>query len=806
MRWGFLKDELSRLQCFLKDADAKTRAGNASATNWVQQIKDAAYEAENIIEVAGFAEERKRIKKGFVGFISRYACFPRDLVTLRKAGIDIRRVRRKIQEIMTSAVTLGTLTIGTNAITEPCRAPTNAVYKLIHDNDVIIGFQDDLNRIGDKLKNMDNKQLTVVSIVATGGVGKTTLARKLYSSAVVTGHFNSFAFTSISQKFDVSHILKDIAQQAMGTKREVEKFNTMGIDEIARKLHDFLKGNRYLIVLDDVWTTDTWDMLKKVFPDAENGSRVLLTTRNFQAAKQADKLTFIHKLRHLNEEESWRLFCQRAFPSYETIDTALRLELENLGKNLAKKCSGLPLALVVLGAHLLKNLQLDMWMKMDSYMDWEITEKWKIMQHIIARSYDDMHHHLKSCFLYMACLPEHNRIADCAVTESWISEELIPQTTRYSLEETAQSYLDELAQRSMVQIINSSSANGLIHAIKVHDILQDWAVRKAQKEGFVIVCKNLGDLRASLSTLTFYRTVLHSVCYDGIDQTQNTRTIYGFKLPSLTFRKLWFLRVLYLSNSNLEHFCNEVRHLVHLRYIAFDGCYNVVLPSSIGRLLNLGSINLIDTDLPFIPASLWDIATLRHARFWPVRKWSPVKAEKQKELQTLSISVINAGKVDKYIWSDTQKSLMHMTQLTSLMLFGDHNIPADILTNLSNHHNLVRLYLGWVAGLNVFLRISLFPLNLRTLVLHIRSPLQEDVLLHLSKLRNLVLLFLEIPEYGGRSLFSPCEMREYGKPSRWALNLPSLSELVLEEMVNMLAKEKCEELEKKGCKLIINDS
>lgn len=583
-------------------------------------------------------------------------------------------------------------------------------------------------------------------------------------------------------------------------------------------------------------------MVKKAFPDTENGSRVLLTTRNFQAAKQSDKLTFIHELRHLSEEESWLLFCQRAFPSYENIDTAHRRELEKLGKNLAKKCSGLPLALVVLGAHLSKNLHLDMWMKMDSYLDWEITDKWQIMQHIIARSYDDMHHNLKSCFLYMACLPEASRIADYAVTESWISEGLIPQTTRYSLEETARSYLDELAQRSMVQVINSSSANGLIHAIKVHDILQDWAGRKAQKEGFVIVCKSQGDLRASLSdTVAFYRTVVHSVCYDEIDQTQNTRTIYGFKLPSLTFRKLRFLRVLYLSDSNLEHFCSEVRHLIHLRYISFHECYNVVLPSSIGRLRNLRSINLINTDLPFIPSSLWDIATLRHARFWPVKKWSPVKAEKQKELQTLSISVTNDGKVDKYIWSDTQKSLMHMTQLTSLMLFGDHNIPGDILTNLSNHHKLVRLYLGWIAGVNVFLRITLFPPSLRTLVLRIRSPLQEDVLLHLAKLRNLVLLFLAIPEYEGRSLFSP--RGEFLQLQRFTLasisveklrfeagtmpnltnltfhkcksmanlpdgllNLPSLSELVLEEMENMLAKENCQELEKKGCKLIVNDS
>lgn len=848
---GFLKEELSRLQCFLKDADEKTRAGNASAINLVRQIRDAAYEAENIIEVAGYIEKRKRLKRGFGGFISRYACFPRDLVTFHKVGVDINRVRRKIQEITTSASRLGILNIGGNTATKPCSAVTNALSKPFLDDDAIIGFQDDLNEIEGKLKNMVNKQLTVISIVAISGAGKTTLARKIYSSAAVNGYFNAFAFTSISQSFDVLHTLKDIAEQAMGIKREsrkllnnetVDELDKMGIEEITQKLHDFLKERRYLIVLDDVWTTDTWDVMKS-FPDTHNGSRVLLTTRNLQAAKQADKMTFIHELRHLNEEESWQLFSQKAFPSYETIDTAQRLEFETLGKNLVKKCYGLPLALVVLGAHLSKNLHLDMWVKMDSYLDWEVTDKWEIMQHIIARSYDDMlDHHLKSCFLYTACLPEDNRIVDYALTESWVSEGLIPQTTRYSLEETARNYLEELAQRSMVQFVNRSTANGWIHAIEVHDILQDWAVRKAQKEGFFVVCKTQGDLRASSSdTVTFYRTALQDTFYDRIDQpTQNMRTIFGFKLSSITLRKFRFMRVLYLSNSNLEHFRNEVSHLIHLRYITFQDCYNVLLPFSIGQLLNLQSVNLINTDLPFIPTSLWNIATLRHARFWPVKEWSPVKAKKQKELQTLSISVPHAGKVQKYIWSHTQKSLMDMTQLTSLMLFGD-NIPVDILTNLSGHQNLVKLYLGWLSGQNEFLRINLFPPNLRTLVLRIRSPLQEDVLLILAKLRNLGQLFLAIPEYEGPSLVSPPggflqlqrlvlasisveKLRfeagtmpnltnlSFYKCKRMAslpdglLNLPSLTELILEGMENKLIKENCEELEKKGCKLIINDN
>ena len=81
---GFLKDELQRLQCFLKDADTKQRSRNQSAAVWVSQIRDAAYEAENVIQVLDYMEKRNRIRKGFAGAVSRYAGLPSDLITLHK--------------------------------------------------------------------------------------------------------------------------------------------------------------------------------------------------------------------------------------------------------------------------------------------------------------------------------------------------------------------------------------------------------------------------------------------------------------------------------------------------------------------------------------------------------------------------------------------------------------------------------------------------------------------------------------------------------------------------------------------------
>ena len=100
---GFLKDELQRLQGFLQDANTRRRSGNASAGILVSQIRDAVYEAENSIQVVDYMEKRNRLKKGFMGAVSRYARLPTDLITLHKAGNEIQRIRRKVREIFESA-------------------------------------------------------------------------------------------------------------------------------------------------------------------------------------------------------------------------------------------------------------------------------------------------------------------------------------------------------------------------------------------------------------------------------------------------------------------------------------------------------------------------------------------------------------------------------------------------------------------------------------------------------------------------------------------------------------------------------
>ncbi|VAI82023.1 unnamed protein product [Triticum turgidum subsp. durum] len=449
---GLLKDELMRLKAYLKDVDSKWRSGNARVAVLVSQIRDAAYEAQNIIEAADHMAKRNRLKKGFMGAISRYARLPTDLVALRKIGVEIQHVRRKLNEIFASAEKLN-INLDNNVLVED-ESPQDdgPIHQNSEDDVVMVGFEDEHEEIVDKLVDNDYL-LSVVSIVAMGGAGKTTLARKVYTSSRVKEHFDTLAWVTVSQKFKGVDLLKDIMKQITGHKDE--SVDQMKEYEVGKKINEFLSQKRYLVVLDDVWETDTWEKLNrtiKVFPDETNGSRVLLTTRKEDVANHVQMPTHVHHLKKLDEEKSWDLFSSKALPPYKRYAIRDVDEFEKLGRKLAKKS----------------------------------TKDGQMMSVILARSYKDLpNHHLRSCLLYFAAFPEDYEIHVPHLIELWIAESFIPDTPNHTLEETARSYVIELAQRSLVQVVDRSTTHGWIDRIRIHDILHDWCIQEARQDVFL---------------------------------------------------------------------------------------------------------------------------------------------------------------------------------------------------------------------------------------------------------------------------------------------------------------------------------
>lgn len=66
---------------------------------------------------------------------------------------------------------------------------------------IIVGLDEDLLKIKDQLI-VQSSRLEVVPIIGMGGIGKTTLGRRVYDDSLITYHFYVRAWINVSQEFD----------------------------------------------------------------------------------------------------------------------------------------------------------------------------------------------------------------------------------------------------------------------------------------------------------------------------------------------------------------------------------------------------------------------------------------------------------------------------------------------------------------------------------------------------------------------------------------------------------------------------
>jgi disease resistance protein RPM1 len=211
-------------------------------------------------------------------------------------------------------------------------------------------------------------------------------------------------------------------------------------------LRSALRGKRYLIILDDVWDTNLWEQLEVALPDPDNASRVIITTRSLDIAKAADCNTQPYELSYLSDAEGLALLFRKAFQQHIPPEN-YRRDLLEVAERLMKKCGGLPLALVVLGGILTrKDRNYTAWNTLDETMDWHDKDGEKCMK-ILARSYEDLPDHLKSCFLYFSAFPEDYKISGRHIIGMWMAEEFIPKDGSGTIEDRAEKCLQELVQR-----------------------------------------------------------------------------------------------------------------------------------------------------------------------------------------------------------------------------------------------------------------------------------------------------------------------------------------------------------------------
>ncbi|KAL8504247.1 hypothetical protein ACS0TY_022830 [Phlomoides rotata] len=459
-------------------------------------------------------------------------------------------------------------------------------------NDVTVGFEDKTEEILYQLVGGGTESLQVISILGMPGLGKTTLANKLYNHPSVSYRFDKLSWCVVSQTYETQSILANILSHI---NSEVGKCK---ISEMKVRIHKTLKGRRYLIVLDDVWDSNVLDELLTCFPDDGNGSRVLLTSRNKDVAPSPPNS--IIQLPFLSDEQCWELLEKKVFGSRTCPP-----QLHGIGKKIAARCCGLPLTVVVIaGALSTVDEKQSTWEevrgRLASYIDGEDNS---VMQ-ILELSYKHLPDHLKPCFLYFGEFEEDEEIFVGELKRLWVAEGFIRKEKDKSAENIAGEYLMELINKSLVMISKRRKDGRWAKSCVVHDLLRDLCLKKSKEESFLkylnseyhTIYENGHRVRAFRETATL------SYC-------QHVRSFVGNNQSSSFYvRDMRLLRVLHFKGFNDSgKLIFGIEYLIKLRYLVIDN-----LPPWIDRLVNLEYLRIPSIEIRYLTPAIVKLKKLRY--------------------------------------------------------------------------------------------------------------------------------------------------------------------------------------------------
>ncbi|KAI5678541.1 hypothetical protein M9H77_09491 [Catharanthus roseus] len=375
------------------------------------------------------------------------------------------------------------------------------------------------------------------------------------------------------------------------------------------KLRTLLLKNKFLIVMDDMWDTEALGDLSGSLPNDGNGSRILITSRqDFKADTYANP----HCLRLLSDAESWNLLQKKIFH-----EEGCPKELLETGKEIAKSCRGLPLAIVAVAGLLQKRKgQYNSWKEIERDMSFRIVDDpQEQCRQILEMSYKNLPDYLKVCFLYLAAFSEDQDIPARKLMRLWIAEGFVQKTEFKSLEDVAEDYLMDLICRSLV-IFSQRRSKGGAKACRVHDVLLRFCQSKAKEDKFLTIVTRSDDSKSPLRDFDYVFSAkppagsrVRSLLFFATND-KDPRRPYDISDITCNFR---LLKVLDLECINMgTYFPKGIEILVQLRYLAVSG-YLDSIPSSIACLWNLETLIVRGLgDVVNIPDAIWCLKKLRH--------------------------------------------------------------------------------------------------------------------------------------------------------------------------------------------------
>ncbi|KAF9681321.1 hypothetical protein SADUNF_Sadunf06G0213900 [Salix dunnii] len=626
--WWGLKDQLRKLN----DTVSRIKA-NQQIEDWLKKLREVVYDAEDLLEDFSKRIMRKQLMSG--NGVSREI---NQCVYGLRMGHRVESLRKRLNDIEVDGKRFNFEVHASErySLTVVKEQTTSS------EPEVIVGREGDKAVIKSFLLDSNYKDnVSVISIIGMGGLGKTTLAQHVFNDKQIESHFAMKHWFCVLGGLDARKILKGLVgrddDQLESLKNELEK-------KIEKK--------KYLLVLDDVWDGEDgsdgekWDRLKELFPRDVVGCKIVVTTRSHVIAKFTSTVA-PHVLDGLSIGKSWELFRRKAFPQGQESDHVD----EKIRKEIVERCHGVPLVIKAI-ARLMSLKDRAQWLSFivnelpHSIRDDSIIQTLKL-------SYNALPSYMKHCFANCSLFPKGRSIDVKSLIWLWIAQGLI--SSSYSggmcLEIAGLKCFENLLWRSFFHEVERDDL-GNIESCKMHDFMHDLATHVSGLEITIVECegKNTSsdvtrhvscDMKLDLSQqipipLSSAQRLKTLILKGGKWDNRAWERLcvlvlsdWGIEEVAPLIEKLKHLKYLDLSNNKMEALPNSVTNLVNLQVLKLNGCwYLKELPRGINKLINLRHLDDNPCEsLEFMPRGIGKLTSLQTLSCFVVAKNRSPKSE-----------------------------------------------------------------------------------------------------------------------------------------------------------------------------------